>query len=214
MKDFRLLQGAILVSLSMHALIIFGGNLLPYFKVLNEEKQIKVSYIKIEHKPKKLPNPLEEKIPKRSPPPFIDPKDIRKDNNIQKLKELKFDKPELIEPEVVALKKIIKMPAIELAKIDNPSYISYYQIVREKIRRSAYRNYAKNETGEIYLVFIITNDGLLKQARLVEEKSSKSPYLKNVALSSIKDASPFPNFPKELDYEELSFNVAISFELE
>ncbi|MFY9402732.1 MAG: TonB family protein [Candidatus Omnitrophota bacterium] len=214
MKDFRLLQGAVLLSLSAHALAIFGGNLLPCFKVLNEDKQIKVTYIKIEHKPKELPNPLREKMPKGSPPPFIEPKDIRKDNNIQKPKELKFDKPELMEPEVVALKKIIKMPAIEPAKIDNPSYISYYQTVREKIRRSAYRNYAKNETGEVYLVFIISNDGVLKQARLVEEKSSKSLYLKNVALSSIKDASPFPNFPKELDYEELSFNVAISFELE
>jgi len=42
---------------------------------------------------------------------------------------------------------------------------------------------------------------------VVEGKSAASPYLKEIALKSVRDASPFPNFPKELDYEKLSFNV-------
>jgi len=35
-----------------------------------------------------------------------------------------------------------------------------------------------------------------------------------VAEKSIFDASPFPAFPKDLDYPELSFNVIISFQIE
>jgi TonB family protein len=114
----------------------------------------------------------------------------------------------------MAIKKRISLPAIEMAKIDNPSYISYYQIVREKIRRSAYQNYVHSETGEVYISFIISNDGYILGVHLVEEKTSANDYLKNVALRSVKEASPFPNFPKELDYPQLSFNIIISFEIE
>ncbi|MEI6831501.1 MAG: energy transducer TonB, partial [Candidatus Omnitrophota bacterium] len=113
-----------------------------------------------------------------------------------------------------AIKKKITLPAIEMAKINNPSYISYYQIVREKIRRSAYQNYTHSETGEVYISFIISNDGLIKGVRLVDERSSTNDYLRNIALRSVNDAAPFPNFPKELDYPQLSFNIIISFEIE
>ena len=125
-----------------------------------------------------------------------------------------FSKPTFINSQVLAIKKKITLPAIEMAKIDNPSYISYYQIVREKIRRSAYQNYTHNETGEVYISFIISNDGYIKDVRLAEEKTTANDYLKNIALRSIRDASPFPNFPKELDYPQLSFNIIISFEIE
>jgi TonB family protein len=125
-----------------------------------------------------------------------------------------FSKPTLTNSQVLAIKRKITLPALQMAKIDNPSYISYYQIVREKIRRSAYQNYTHNATGEVYVSFIISNDGYIKDVRLVEEKTAADDYLKNIALRSIRDASPFPNFPKELDYPQLSFNIIISFEIE
>jgi outer membrane biosynthesis protein TonB len=125
-----------------------------------------------------------------------------------------ISKPTFMNSQVLAIKRKISLPAIEMAKINNPSYISYYQIVREKIRRSAYQNYTHNETGEVYASFIITNDGYIKDVRLAEEKTAANDYLKNIALRSIRDASPFPNFPKELDYPQLSFNIIISFEIE
>ena len=132
----------------------------------------------------------------------------------QSHKSANFAKPTFTSPDFMAIKKKITLPAIEMAKIDNPSYISYYQIVREKIRRSAYQNYTHSQTGEVYISFIISNDGLIKGVRLVEEKSTANDYLKRIALRSVNDASPFPNFPKELDYPQLSFNIIISFEIE
>ena len=123
-------------------------------------------------------------------------------------------KPTFINSELLAIKKKISLPPIEMAKIDNPSYISYYQIVREKIRRSAYQNYTHNETGEVYASFIISNDGEIRDVRIAAEKTNANKYLQSIALRSIQDASPLPNFPKELDYPQLSFNIIISFEIE
>jgi TonB family protein len=165
---------------------------------------------------------------KRAPLPYIEPENSTGNSKVlsngqerrglvsasQSHKLTGFSKPTFMNSQVLAIKKKISLPAIEMAKINNPSYISYYQIVREKIRRSAYQNYTHNETGEVYISFIITNDGYIKDVRLAEEKTMANDYLKNIALRSIKDASPFPNFPKELDYPQLSFNIIISFEIE
>ena len=127
-----------------------------------------------------------------------------------------FNKPALVKPDFIAIKKKISLPAIDMdkTKVNNPSYISYYQLVREKIRRSAYQNYIRTETGETYVSFIISREGSLEDVHVVEGRSTPSDYLQNTALKSIKESSPFPAFPKDLDYPRLSFNVVISFEVE
>ncbi|MDD5282186.1 MAG: TonB C-terminal domain-containing protein [Candidatus Omnitrophica bacterium] len=187
---------------------------------------IKVRYIKLA-KPdltKKLTKPdsflrLDSKIVKRSankrvPPPYIERKNVFKGAKALANKSPELAKPTFSTPDIIAIKKKITLPEIEMARINNPSYISYYQIVREKIRRSAYQNYTHNETGEVYISFVISNDGYIKDVHLIEAKTSASDYLKGIASRSVKDASPFPNFPKELDYPRLSFNIIISFEIE
>jgi outer membrane biosynthesis protein TonB len=123
-------------------------------------------------------------------------------------------KPAFDQADIVAMKKRITMPAVDMNKFKGTSYITYYQLVREKIRRIAYQKYSGSEVGYTYMTFIVSNDGLLKEVRLVKERSSESVYLQQIALRSIKDASPFPSFPGSLDYPQLSFNVIISFEVE
>lgn len=104
----------------------------------------------------------------------------------------------------------------------NPLYLKYYEATRGKIRRYAYYNVAERlvpdqgraYSGEVCLYFTILSDGNLKELRVVEDKSTQDNHLKEIAMRSIKDASPFPVIPKELDYPELSFIIIISFELE
>lgn len=135
--------------------------------------------------------------------------------NIEQLhKESQLIKPAITKPEGLNIKKKVSLPPVEIDKMANPSYINYYQLVREKIRRAAYHNYIRSETGEVFLSFVISKEGQLKESKLQEEKSAKSGYLKKIALQSIQDALPFPAFPAELDYPQLTFNVIISFELE
>lgn len=123
-------------------------------------------------------------------------------------------KPELNKPDVIAVKKKIALTPMGSNKINSPSYISYYQIVREKIRHAAYQNYTSQDTGEVYLSFVVSSNGTLRKAKIMEDKSTPNPYLKEIAFRSLKSASEFPPFPKDLDYPELSFNVIISFEID
>ena len=129
-------------------------------------------------------------------------------------KESALVKPSLARPDIIAVKKKITLPAIDLEKINNPTYVSYYQFVREKIRRAAYQHYTRTETGEVYLAFVISSEGALKDVRFLDDRSAPNSYLRDIALRSIRGAAPFPPFPKDLDYPQLSFNVIISFEIE
>lgn len=124
-------------------------------------------------------------------------------------------KPLSMKESFPALKKKVTLPQMELSvKINNPSYNNYYELIREKIRHAAYQNYTQMETGEIYIAFVIGVDGNLKDVRYIEDKSTPSYYLKDLAMRSIKEAAPFPAFPNNLDYPQLSFNVIISFQID
>ena len=148
------------------------------------------------------------------PPQYIERKESAAARRAIISPEPSFMKPTIPKADIIAVRKKISLPPVNLDKSATPSYISYYQIVREKIRRSAYQNYTRTETGEVYLSFIISNDGIARNISIVSEKSSPSQYLKDISLRSVRDASPFPDFPKNLDYPQLSFNVVISFEVE
>lgn len=228
MHSERIFQITFLVSLIAHGIILFQNTNLQIFSREIKEPKLEISYVEPLQKLQErletsnLPRnkgPFSKLPPKitaqqRIPPPFIDKENILKNGKAQEHRDLGFIKPPFIKPDVIAVKKKIALPEVNIDKINNPSYISYYQIVREKIRRCAYRSYNRNETGQVYISFIISSDGYLKEVRLFEEKSSSNRYLKEIALRSVKDASPFPVFPEELDYPQLSFNVVISFEIE
>lgn len=112
------------------------------------------------------------------------------------------------------VKRKVSVPPLKSEKITNPLYQNYYQVIRTMIKEHAYANYSKLDTGEVYLTFVLLSNGSVKQVQLIEERSSGTSYLKDVGLKSIQESSPFPPFPKDLAYPELSFNVVISFEVE
>ncbi|HNW39797.1 MAG TPA: energy transducer TonB [Candidatus Omnitrophota bacterium] len=240
----HLLGLTLAISIFIHAGVLLQSTGFNPFVPTPKLQKIAVRYIKknpqVQSLPRRVIDPGRERLmPKtepflkldaemgaglrRAPLPYIEPADTASASAVSTKallnealpnKSVEFSKPVFASSEIMAIKKKITLPAIEMAKINNPSYISYYQIVREKIRRSAYQNYTHNVTGEVYVSFIISNEGYIKDVRLVEEKTTVNDYLKNIALRSVRDASPFPNFPKELDYPQLSFNIIISFEIE
>ena len=222
----KVFQITLLISLAAHGVILLQNSSLNLFAAKKIEQKLEVSYIgnPQEAKPAPKTSPIKNEPPlkisakitadKTVPPPYIDKEKIFFRSKEIISQKYVFEKPFLIRPDIIAVKKKITLPPIGIDKINNPVYISYYQIVREKIRRAAYQNYTRSETGEVYLSFVIFTDGSLKEMQLVQEKSSADTYLRDIALRSIKEASPFPNFPKELDYPQLSFNVVISFEIE
>ncbi|MBU1998415.1 MAG: TonB family protein [Candidatus Omnitrophica bacterium] len=222
-SENRIFKITLIISLALHgALLIFN----PYWNSAlrkNEVKETEINYVRRPETDRKKSvqsrQPLKD-IPSRAnmqkinPPPYV-----QKDSGIKKVgapapAKPDFVKPEFSKPDVTALKRKINLPALEADKINNPSYMNYYQLVREKIRRSAYQNYTRDQTGEVYISFVISSAGNLKDIQLIENKSSRNEYLGETALRSVRGSAPFPAFPKELDYAQLSFNVIISFEIE
>ena len=219
MNSNRVFEIALVVSIIAHGIILFQNPDLYHPPQKEKEQELEVSYVKEQAQPLPKREPFLNMPPKvtlnkRIPPPFIDKENILKADKTTHLRNIEFNKPSIAKPDILAIKKKITLPPIEMNKINNPSYISYYQIVRETIKRHAYQNYTGREVGEVTISFVISNDGILKELRLVGERSSSSEYLRETALRSVKDASPFPRFPTELEYPKLSFNLAITFEIE
>jgi TonB family protein len=228
MKSERVFQIALLVSIVFHGVMLSQNTLFNFHLKGPEKKETKpeLSYLKTEAPPKETQKPLSVKkdpilkLPPnisadtRVPPPFVDKENTLKNNLQQARRETFLDKPAFAKPDTLAIKKKITLPPIDMNQINNPNYIGYYQIVREKIKRCAYQNYTGQETGEVTMLFLVASDGTLQELQLVEDKSSNSGSLRQIALNSVRDASPFPVFPKELDYPQLSFNLAITFEVE
>jgi hypothetical protein len=110
-------------------------------------------------------------------------------------------------------KKSISLINIPGETFKSPEYKSYYQIIREKIKREAYAHYKNLEEGEVFLSFILASDGSVKDLIVNNQKTTASPSLIDIANRSVKESSPFPGFPEKLKTNpQLSFNVIISFE--
>jgi hypothetical protein len=224
-KTFRI---ALFMSLLTHSVIFLNYPNLNFLLAHKRSENIQIVYLK---NPPQPPGNTKWQIPDKEALSKISSRIKALDRSINSLsvnreglfgknkpimlRDAAFIRPAIDKPDIIPSKKKISIPPVEMNKIgNNPSYVNYYQIVREKIRRAAYQNYSRTETGEIYLAFVIYAEGSLKEVKLIEEKSSANFFLRGIALRSIKDATPFPPFPKELDYPQLSFNVIISFEIE
>jgi len=217
-----------MLSLIAHTAVVMNYPALNFLNLPKKPLMVKISYLKnppqltesekhmLERKvaQMKLPSQVSA-FDKNNLTPPSNKEGLLNLNRPKLLHDKELIKPAIIRPpDIIAVKKKITLPPVDIEKINNPTYVSYYQFVREKIRKAAYQNYSRSETGVVYLAFIISSNGILRDVRLIEEKSSVNYYLRETALRSIRDASPFPIFPKELDYPQLSFNVIISFELE
>lgn len=109
----------------------------------------------------------------------------------------------------------ITVPLLKADKIINPKYLNYTQDIRHKIKQKAYSyvGHPGFEEGEVYLTFVLTSKGLLRNVKIISDRTSANVYLQQIGMRCIEDAAPFPPFPVDLQYPELTFNVIISFEL-
>lgn len=111
-------------------------------------------------------------------------------------------------------RRSITLPAVPGETAKTPEYRNYYQVIREKIRRLAYRHYKKLDEGEVYLTFTLTPDGNLVEAVINNKSLKANDYLRDIALKSVTNAAPYPEFPEKLKtHRQLTFHVIISFEL-
>ena len=170
LKD-RMLKASFLISLFAHSLILFQGQSFYIFGHTKRENPVEVTYVRPDKEKLRdaranvIKNEpflkMDQKITTDSsvPPPYVDKDSFFKGAKALPVDKPDYNKPAFNSPDAAFFKKKINLPNVDLDKINNPSYISYYQIVREKIKRAAYQNYTRQDTGEVYLSFIISKEG-------------------------------------------------------
>jgi len=167
-------------------------------------KEIRISPQRIEKISKKpLVNPANPK-----PLPYVE-------NIMSKLMQSNdfspLQKPQIFEKDVkeIVFKEIPEKIDRILKK--NPAYMGYYRLIRERIKNSAFRNYNSQKKGEVLLSFLIGKNGSLEEVDLGPQ-SVKNRDLRNIALRSVRESAPFPEFPEGLEqYTSLQFNISIYF---
>jgi outer membrane biosynthesis protein TonB len=124
-----------------------------------------------------------------------------------------LDKKEIPRISTADMDRKVTVPFLQTEKISNPSYLSYNESLRMKIRERAYIyvNDKQIESGEVYLTFLLSATGEVKGIKVLGDKTQANEHLKMVATRSVKESSPFPPFPKGVNYPELTFNLLISF---
>lgn len=219
MPENRTFKFAFLLSALLHSVFFFGSLHMKFMPSKRSLDKLDITYYKV-----KEPKPIKKKL-----------RGIKPEAIIRKLPKVK--KEEILKPPSGSAAKKLKEPVKTIKRFtkvkdvkaksfhvvveeekDNArkaAYISYYRSVREKIRRFADKNYPGYRNlgkGEVYVSFIVASNGELLQIKVVDEKSVNNTVLRNIAINSVRDASPFSPFPKGMGQYRITFNVIISFE--
>jgi outer membrane biosynthesis protein TonB len=232
MYENKSLQLAVLISMLLHFAIFLSA---PYVGVVPKKyftEPIKVAYFKPKEVEKKELPKKPEKLIGQKPlsnqllPPALPESlpEVTKEDIVKPSLEIKKEEPtvETISSErtgAVIESKGRKFESVVNEEKDNSkkaAYIGYYRLVREKIRYYADRNYIKEgsaDQGEVFLSFVVTSRGELLHIMVMDNRSAKDLLLRDIAINSIRDASPFPAFPQGMNQYQITFNIIISFEL-
>mgnify|MGYP001558643426 CR=1 FL=1 len=230
MSENRNFPWALALSLSAHILVLFSLsalNILPKDKII---KEIEVNYLRIK------PAVLEKTRPKMKSRDNLDKLSLSQPLSLSarnKFSEdsLPFsgarrDKMPAMSPETpqkpvlgkiefsphapINLSDVRMESSLKLAQ--NPVYLTYNNFLRERIRRCLYNKFSEvSDEGVVCLKFALKADGALLEYRVIDEKSQASERLKRMAVEGLRDASPFPPLPKELDLSLATFSVIIHF---
>ncbi|MBU1037768.1 MAG: hypothetical protein KJ994_01825 [Candidatus Omnitrophica bacterium] len=199
------LRNAVILSLVIHAAIVISLYYTPVLRVARiEHKEIVVDFV-ASVEPKKIEITRQETkaisvdTPKVNLTQKIDMKPVFAGAS----SEINDEQQKEISDELAAKQARIK---------STHDYINYYQLIREKIRRSLksrYRSYYGE--GDVSLIFSLRSDGSLISSAVDPVASISDDTLVDTAIRSLKDAAPFARFPKTLTLPQMSFTVTVSF---
>ncbi|PIV39431.1 MAG: hypothetical protein COS29_02640 [Candidatus Omnitrophica bacterium CG02_land_8_20_14_3_00__42_8] len=242
MYENKTFQLAVLISMLLHFAIFLSAPYTGVVPKKYFIEPIKVTYFKPEELEEKEPPKKPEKLAgqrigsNQLPPPILPealPEVTKEDIVNQPLAPRSLAKPEHVRKEEPTVETIgsgsgsraviggkgRKFEAVVNEETDSgkkATYIGYYRLVREKIRYYADRNYIKEGSasqGEVFVSFTITSKGELLHIMIMDNRSAKDLLLRDIAINSVRDASPFPAFPQGMNQYQITFNVIISFEL-
>ncbi|MDR1949739.1 MAG: TonB family protein [Spirochaetaceae bacterium] len=95
------------------------------------------------------------------------------------------------------------------------SLLRYERMIRSLIdgeKEYPYQARRQDQEGKVEIRFVLSRQGRLVGEPALE-KRSRYRLLNASALEAVKNAAPYPPFPEEINEDEMSFQVAISFSL-
>jgi TonB family protein len=196
-------RNALLISFSVHLIVLAG---LPRIDILSKEERRKsmvVDYVVLKEEIESFVREGIKKEALETPramlrEPVLLPVPAQ-DENANKKK----DNAKEVSLEQARREKTLKSTS---------DYISYYQLIREEVRRRLKANYrGYSSEGEVCLIFTLSSEGALLNCGIEHDKSSGDKVLQEIALRSLKEAAPFAPFPKGLTIGRMSFNLVVSF---
>ena len=97
----------------------------------------------------------------------------------------------------------------------NPVLLSYFEAIREQIQRTAntqtWMPPGDASAGVVYVGFVLTSAGHVQSASVVQERSTASSELVQVALRIVKASSPFLPFPPSFKEPSKAIVVPLEF---
>ena len=93
-------------------------------------------------------------------------------------------------------------------------FLNYFAAIKAKIQETIEKKYADQNVGQgtVALIFVLTQDGRLERAFVVDKDSRADDAVKSFATESLRASAPFAPFPKEIPSDRISFNIAVSFQ--
>lgn len=221
MPDNRTFKFALIASVLAHSVFFLAAPHMPFTPAKRAFEKIEITYYKIKELPVK--NKPETKKAEIKPRPLKKLPDIKKEDILRPPKPV-AEKPREARAPVKPVAEAVKVKEKTFEKVieeekdtaKKATYISYYKAVREKIRQYADRNYPSNRRlgeGEVFLSFVVASSGELLKVKVIDERSSDNRMIRDIAINSIREASPFPSFPIGMGQYQITFNIIISFEL-
>jgi len=219
MSSGNVFRIAFVISVAAHTALVVPW---PHFDILSkkpeidEKKPIEVSYLEIKIVPKapvikQVKHPVTAKIKLKA-----EETTTQADSKIEKVRAEEKETISVAKTQLKQEEPKEADPARPNIKLDTAArkiaYVGYYDLIRQKIKYNLFKMYRpRNRQGEVYVEFILDSDGKLKDARVLNEKSTQSKHLQEVTIKALRRSSPFPPFPEELNDPKINFNVVISF---
>ncbi|MGB2706363.1 MAG: hypothetical protein WBC74_05880 [Candidatus Omnitrophota bacterium] len=192
---------AFALSLSLHIFAVSAGGFFQGVPPVEENHEIEVTYIIPEESKDEMQERIIENLPQKYD---LRDKELRQS---ERKKTITEDGSVKTEGELVREQYLHEK---ELERLEE--YIQYYELIREKIKKLVAQNYtASREEGAVEVAFCLDKNGFLKNLFLDKPKSAQSVVLRETALKSIRQCSPFPPFPESLKNNDLTFSLAIIF---
>ena len=207
MKENRFFWACLWISAALHSGVFLGMRGFSPLSV-RPESAIEVTYVEA---PQFIQNALVEKEKIEKPSQAAVPVEKKEDaQTTQAVEKATVPMSKPVPPPQSALPKLTMNVPKELEK--DMDYQRYYRLIRDRIRSYAERNYRGFESsGVVHVAFVLGEKGGLKGIQVFRKDTTANDLLLQVAVRSVKDSAPFPDFPAQLAHKELPFNLFIQF---